>query len=105
LQMAAVKTGIEVFSGSLPASVKGQRIGLLCNPASVDHRLVHARQRIERDCPGQLKALYAPQHGFFAEKQDNMIESAEPVGSCDRAAGILAIRGYPRSHPIHDGPH
>jgi uncharacterized protein YbbC (DUF1343 family) len=91
LQMAAVKTGIEVFSGSLPASVKGQRIGLLCNPASVDHRLVHARQRIERDCPGQLKALYAPQHGFFAEKQDNMIESAN---RSDPATGLPVFSLY-----------
>jgi uncharacterized protein YbbC (DUF1343 family) len=76
LQMAAVKTGLEVFLSALPSSVKDQRLGLLCNPASVDRRLVHARQRIEQGCPGQLKALYAPQHGFFAEKQDNMIESA-----------------------------
>jgi uncharacterized protein YbbC (DUF1343 family) len=26
--------------------------------------------------PGQLTCLFTPQHGFFAEKQDNMIESA-----------------------------
>ncbi|MGD9301312.1 MAG: DUF1343 domain-containing protein, partial [Desulfobacterales bacterium] len=27
----------------------------------------------------QLKALYSPQHGFFAEKQDNMIESGDMI--------------------------
>ncbi|GAB6908489.1 DUF1343 domain-containing protein [Desulfosarcina cetonica] len=57
--------------------VKNQRVGLLCNPASVDSQLVHARQRIAQALPGQLTALYSPQHGFFAEKQDNMIESAD----------------------------
>jgi len=36
----------------------------------------HARLLIHRQLPGRLTALYSPQHGFFAEKQDNMIESA-----------------------------
>lgn len=74
--MNMVKTGLEVFL-SQPPSTTNRRLGLLCNPASVDHRLVHARQRISRELPGRLKALYAPQHGFYAEKQDNMIESAD----------------------------
>lgn len=80
--MATVKTGLEVFSSAPPAAVMGRRLGLLCNPASVDRHLVHARQCIDRILPGQLKTLYTPQHGFFAEKQDNMIESgdrADPV--------------------------
>jgi uncharacterized protein YbbC (DUF1343 family) len=75
--MTAVKTGLEIISESPPASLKHQRIGLLCNPASVDSRYTHARERIRRAFPGQLKALYAPQHGFYAERQDNMIESAD----------------------------
>ncbi len=48
---------------------------MLCNPAAVDTGYRHAREVIARRFPGQLKALYAPQHGFFAEKQDNMVES------------------------------
>jgi uncharacterized protein YbbC (DUF1343 family) len=63
----------------------------LCNPASVDRRLVHARQRIDRTLPGQLKALYAPQHGFYAEKQDNMIESADRL---DPATGLPVFSLY-----------
>jgi uncharacterized protein YbbC (DUF1343 family) len=39
--------------------------------------LNHARIRIHRRFPGKLTALYSPQHGFFAEKQDNMIESGD----------------------------
>ena len=75
--MAPINTGLEVFLNTQLSSLKGQRLGLLCNPASVDRQLVHARQRIEQALPGRLKALYSPQHGFFAEKQDNMIESAD----------------------------
>lgn len=75
--MATVKSGLEVFCDSPPPALKDRRLGLLCNPASVDGRIVHARQCIERVLPSRLKALYAPQHGFYAEKQDNMIESAD----------------------------
>ncbi len=47
----------------------------MCNPASVDRHLTPSRQLVNQVFPEQLKALYSPQHGFFAEKQDNMIES------------------------------
>jgi len=62
-----------------PARLSGLRLGLLCNPASVDFRLRHARRLVAETFPGRLRALYSPQHGFFAEKQDNMIESADRV--------------------------
>jgi uncharacterized protein YbbC (DUF1343 family) len=70
-------TGLEHFIASPPDWISGARLGLLCNPASVDSRYRHARHLIAKRFPGQLRALFAPQHGFFAEKQDNMIESAD----------------------------
>jgi uncharacterized protein YbbC (DUF1343 family) len=73
--MRKVQTGLDVFLDAPPEAIKGKRLGLLCNPASVDRRLIHARFRIVQAFPGRLKALYSPQHGFFAEKQDNMVES------------------------------
>jgi uncharacterized protein YbbC (DUF1343 family) len=73
--MRKVKTGLEVFLDAPPETVRGKRLGLLCNPASVDSRYTHARHRIAEAPCGQLTALYSPQHGFYAEKQDNMIES------------------------------
>ena len=45
----------------------------------MDGRLRHARHLINERFPGALRALFSPQHGFFAEKQDNMIESADLV--------------------------
>ena len=89
--MAHVKTGLEVFADAPPPSTKGKRLGLLCNPASVDRRLRHARQCIQAALPGQLKALFSPQHGFFAEKQDNMIESDHRV---DPVTGLPVFSLY-----------
>lgn len=70
-----VRTGLEQFLETPPDGIDGARLGLLCNPASVDRRFRHSRLRIAERFPGRLTALYSPQHGFFAEKQDNMIES------------------------------
>ena len=75
--MALVKTGLEQFLDQPPGFISDRRLGLLCNPASVDRRLVHARHRIHALVGRQLTALYSPQHGFYAEKQDNMVESAD----------------------------
>ena len=75
--MKTVQTGLERQIAEPLRSTTKARLGLLCNPASVDSRLNHARLLIDRAFPRQLKALYSPQHGFFAEKQDNMIESED----------------------------
>ncbi len=73
--MPAVTTGLEQLLRHDHPWIRGQRLGLLCNPASIDSRYRHARDGLMRRFPGQLKALYSPQHGFCAEKQDNMVES------------------------------
>lgn len=70
-----VRSGLENFIESPPFWVRGHRLGLLCNPASVNAKLRHARELIARKLPGRLTALYSPQHGFHAEKQDNMVAS------------------------------
>ncbi|HIP82065.1 MAG TPA: DUF1343 domain-containing protein, partial [Desulfocapsa sulfexigens] len=56
-------------------SLKGKRLGLLCNQASTDRNLRHSRDVILARYGDQLSCLFSPQHGFFSEKQDNMIES------------------------------
>lgn len=69
------RTGLENLLASPPTWMAKHRLGLLCNQASVDGRFRHARHLIARRFPGALKALFSPQHGFFGEKQDNMVES------------------------------
>ncbi len=80
--MVKVQIGLERLIEDPRQWISQDRIGLLCNPASVDQQFTHARLLIDQAFPQQLKALYSPQHGFFAEKQDDMIESEnmlEPV--------------------------
>ncbi len=77
--MATVITGLESLTASPEKRLREKKLGLLCNPASVDSRFTHAKDRIHGCFPGHLTALFSPQHGFFAEKQDNMIESPDLV--------------------------
>ncbi|MEJ2154532.1 MAG: DUF1343 domain-containing protein [Desulfobacteraceae bacterium] len=73
--MPPISLGLEQLMAAPPAYMKDVRLGLLCNNASVDSQLIHTRRRLSEAFPGRLTALYSPQHGLFAEKQDNMIES------------------------------
>ena len=77
--MSKVLTGLENLIDKPRQWITDERIGILCNPASVDRHLTHTRRLVDQAFPEQLKALYSPQHGFFAEKQDNMIESGNTV--------------------------
>jgi uncharacterized protein YbbC (DUF1343 family) len=92
--MEHVITGLEHMLDTPPKWASKARLGLLCNPASVDRRCRHARALMEKSFPGRLRALYAPQHGFFAEKQDNMIESANMV---DPDLGLQVFSLYGRT--------
>ncbi len=70
-----VLTGLARFLAAPPKWASERRLGLLCNPASVNENFDHARDLIAGRLPGRITALFSPQHGFHAEKQDNMIES------------------------------
>ena len=89
--MNPVRTGLECLLADPPLWMKGLRLGLLCNPASIDHRLRHARHLIHERFPGGLRVLFSPQHGFFAEKQDNMVESGDLI---DPALGLPVFSLY-----------
>ena len=77
--MKTVQTGIERLQSDPPAHLAGKRLGLLANPASVDRHFNHSRLLVEYCFPGRLTALFSPQHGFFAEKQDNMVSSHDRI--------------------------
>jgi uncharacterized protein YbbC (DUF1343 family) len=53
----------------------GLRVGLVCNPASVDERIRHAADLLATTSGVTLGAIFGPQHGFRSDLQDNMIES------------------------------
>lgn len=71
-----VRLGLErLLDGPDSSLIKGQRVGLVCNPASVDSRLVHASDRFAGAGDFTLTVLFGPQHGFRSDLQENMIES------------------------------
>ncbi len=70
-----LKIGLEVFLENAQPSLLGKRLGYLCNQASTVRGLVHGRILLQEKFGRQLTCLFSPQHGFFSEKQDNMIES------------------------------
>lgn len=56
-------------------ALRGKRVGLVSNPASVDHRLRHIVDLMLADPEINVAALFGPQHGFRSDVQDNMIET------------------------------
>ena len=86
-----IKIGIEQLVSSTPLFLAGKRLGLLCNQASTDRHFTHSRDLILQAFPGQLTCLFSPQHGFFSEKQDNMIESGH---STDSVSGLPVFSLY-----------
>ena len=74
--MTAVLTGLDRLYGKYAKTLQGFRLGLLANQASIDSRLNSAKEVISHLFPGQLKALFGPQHGYGGEDQDNMIETS-----------------------------
>jgi uncharacterized protein YbbC (DUF1343 family) len=53
----------------------GARVGIVCNPASVDRTLRHVADRLATHPTARLAAIFGPQHGFRSDVQDNMIET------------------------------
>src|SRR5438309_2649213 len=53
----------------------GARVGIVCNPASVDRELAQVADRLAAHPPARPAATFGPQHGFRSDVQDNMIET------------------------------
>ncbi len=70
--------GVQLGSERLLASsaLDGKRVGVVCNPASVDHGLGHIADRLAAHPRAHLSAIFGPQHGFRSDVQENMIETA-----------------------------
>jgi uncharacterized protein YbbC (DUF1343 family) len=64
--------------------LNGRRVGVVCNPASIDASLRHIADRLaeagQAGSPAKadrpiLTAIFGPQHGFRSDVQENMIET------------------------------
>jgi uncharacterized protein YbbC (DUF1343 family) len=55
--------------------LRGTRVGIVCNHASVSHGVAHIVDRLTEADGVRLAAIFGPQHGFRSDVQDNMIET------------------------------
>lgn len=76
-----VRLGIEKLTKESIDSVKGLRVGLICNQASVDHRFRHSADVLFEHPEIELTTLFGPQHGIRGDVQDNMVETAHSTDS------------------------
>jgi uncharacterized protein YbbC (DUF1343 family) len=75
-----VRTGLETLL-LRPGDLRGARIGLVANPASVTADLVHAAIALKAARAFKLVALFGPEHGIWANAQDlvEVEDSRDPV--------------------------
>lgn len=69
-----MKPGLDVVFERYRGLVRGKRIGLIVNPASVNRTFQHASDLFLASPDCHLVALFGPQHGLSSTTQDNMIE-------------------------------
>src|SRR5882672_1051238 len=70
---ASVRLGSDVALCS--NRLKGARVGVVCNHASLDRGFLHVIDRIATSEGVTLAAIFGPQHGFRSDVQDNMVET------------------------------
>src|SRR5262245_28376172 len=68
--MPTVRTGLDVLAAERFARLRGQRVGLVAHPASVDHRLRHAIELLAAAPGVRLHTGFGPEHGLLGEAQD-----------------------------------
>jgi uncharacterized protein YbbC (DUF1343 family) len=65
-------------------SLKHQRVGVVSNPASIDADFRHIVRVVATEPDVKLAAIFGPQHGYRADVQDNMIETAHSLDPARR---------------------
>jgi len=87
-----VRLGLEKFLLDPSKFVaSGERVGLICNQATVDSGFRHAADLFFEHPQINLTALFGPQHGIRGDVQDNMIETDH---STDRRTGLPVYSLY-----------
>jgi uncharacterized protein YbbC (DUF1343 family) len=87
-----VRPGLEILLGR-PGVVRGLRVGLVANPASITPDLEPAAAALARARSVDLVALFGPEHGIAADAQD-LVEVGH---SRDRSAGLPVYSLYGRT--------
>ena len=80
-----INVGIERLLTEKIDLLRGARVGLVCNQASVNHGFRHVADLFHEHPDVNLTTLFGPQHGIRGDVQDNMIETGHAV---DRKTGL-----------------
>jgi Protein of unknown function (DUF1343)/Clp amino terminal domain, pathogenicity island component len=80
-----IRLGVERLLEEKTDLLRGARIGLVCNQASVDHGFRHVADLFHEHPDVNLTTLFGPQHGIRGDVQDNMIETGHAT---DRKTGL-----------------
>lgn len=82
--MKRTRIGVERLLNEKIDLLSGQRVGLVCNQASVLPDLKHVADAFAERDDIDLTAYFGPQHGIRGDVQDNMIETDHAVDSRTR---------------------
>ena len=90
---AMATTRVRLGSEQLLTSgmLKNKRVGIVSNPASIDAKFQHIVRVLAETPEVGLAAIFGPQHGFRADVQDNMIETAH---ASDPSRGVPVYSLY-----------
>ena len=90
---AMATTRVRLGSEQLLTSgmLKNKRVGIVSNPASIDATFQHIVRVLAETPEVGLAAIFGPQHGFRADVQDNMIETAH---ASDPSRGVPVYSLY-----------
>ena len=73
--MAKTLNGIDIFPQVFKKIVGGRNVALVTGSANIDSGGRPVHEVIRRLAGGRLQAIWSLQHGFFIDKQDNMVAS------------------------------
>ncbi|NNE66341.1 MAG: DUF1343 domain-containing protein [Pyrinomonadaceae bacterium] len=86
-----IKLGVEKLLDEEVSILRGLRVGLICNQASVNHEFKHVADLFSENDSVDLTTLFGPQHGIRGDVQDNMIETSH---STDEKTGLRIYSLY-----------
>ena len=104
MSIQRTRLGIERLLSEKLDIIRGQRIGLVCNQASVmPDTFAHAADVFGEQTAFALTTLFGPQHGIRGDVQDNMIETDH---STDPRTGLPVYSLYSETRePTEDMVH
>ncbi len=86
-----VRAGIDVLAAEGFRPLSGMRVGVVCNPASVDRRLAHLADLLAGGAGVTLARLFGPEHGVRGAAQD--MASVEGTAR-DARTGVPVVSLY-----------